>query len=69
MLTVILLTALAANPPAPAVGLPTRPNILVVLVDDLGRGEYSAFGTKDLRTPAIDRLCREGMTFDNFYAK
>jgi arylsulfatase A-like enzyme len=68
MLTVILLTALAANPPAPAVGLPTRPNILVVLVDDLGRGEYSAFGTKDLRTPAIDRLCREGMTFDNFYA-
>jgi arylsulfatase A-like enzyme len=34
----------------------------------MGRGEYAAFGTKQLRTPSIDRLCREGMTFDNFYA-
>ncbi|MEI9896254.1 MAG: sulfatase-like hydrolase/transferase [Chthoniobacter sp.] len=33
-----------------------------------GRGEYSAFGTKDIRTPNVDRLCREGLTFDNFYA-
>jgi len=44
------------------------PNILVILADDLGRGDYSAFGTKDIRTPNIDRLCREGMTLDNFYA-
>jgi arylsulfatase A-like enzyme len=46
----------------------TKPNVLVILADDLGRGEYSAFGTKDIRTPNIDRLCREGLTFDNFYA-
>ncbi len=45
-----------------------RPNILIILTDDQGRGDYSAFGTKDIRTPSIDRLCREGMTFDNFYA-
>ena len=45
-----------------------KPNILVILCDDLGRGEYSAFGTKDIRTPNIDRLCREGLIFDNFYA-
>lgn len=45
-----------------------KPNILVILADDLGRGDYSAFGTKDIRTPGIDRLCREGMTFDNSYA-
>ena len=38
------------------------------LADDLGRGEYSDFGTKDIRTPHIDRLCHEGLTFDNFYA-
>lgn len=44
------------------------PNLLVFLADDLGRGDYSAFGTKDIRTPNIDRLCHEGMTFDNFYA-
>jgi arylsulfatase A-like enzyme len=44
------------------------PNLLIILVDDMGRGEYSAFGTPDVRTPSIDRLCREGLTFDNFYA-
>jgi len=45
-----------------------KPNVLVILADDLGRGDYSAFGTKDIRTPNIDRLAREGMTFANFYA-
>lgn len=45
-----------------------RPNIVVILTDDQGRGDYSAFGTPDIRTPAMDRLFREGMTFDNFYA-
>ncbi len=46
----------------------TKPNILVILTDDQGRGDYSAFGTKDVRTPQMDRLCREGMTFQNFFA-
>jgi arylsulfatase A-like enzyme len=54
---------------APAADEPARrPNILVILCDDLGRGDYSAYGTKDVRTPHIDRLGREGMTFQNFYA-
>ena len=45
-----------------------RPNVIVILSDDQGRGDYSAFGTKEIRTPHIDRLYREGMAFDNFYA-
>ncbi|HEY3321566.1 MAG TPA: sulfatase-like hydrolase/transferase [Planctomycetota bacterium] len=45
-----------------------KPNILVILTDDQGRGDYSAFGTKDIQTPAIDRLCKEGMSFRNFFA-
>jgi len=45
-----------------------QPNILVILTDDLGRGDYSAFGTKYLRTPHMDRLFQEGMTFQNFFA-
>jgi arylsulfatase A-like enzyme len=45
-----------------------RPNIIVILSDDQGRGEYSAFGTRDIRTPAIDRICREGTELDNFRA-
>lgn len=45
-----------------------RPNIVVILADDLGRADYSAFGTREIRTPNIDRIGREGMTFRNFYA-
>ena len=47
---------------------PPKPNVIIILADDLGRGEYSAFGTKDISTPNIDRLCKQGMTFDNFFA-
>jgi len=52
----------------PGLAAEPRPNLIVILADDLGRGDYSAFGTKDIRTPNIDRLCREGITFENFYA-
>ena len=45
-----------------------RPNIIVILTDDQGRADYGAFGTPDIRTPAMDRLFHEGMTFDNFLA-
>ena len=51
---------------APVAG--SKPNILVILTDDLGRGDYSAFGTKYIRTPNMDRLFSEGMTFQNFFA-
>lgn len=44
------------------------PNLVVILADDLGRNDYSGAGTADLRTPNIDRLGREGLTFANFYA-
>lgn len=45
-----------------------KPNILVVLTDDQGCGDFSAAGTKDIRTPHMDRIFREGMTFPNFFA-
>jgi hypothetical protein len=34
-----------------ACAVATKPNLLVILTDDQGRGDYSAFGTKDIRTP------------------
>ncbi len=45
-----------------------QPNILIILVDDLGYGDLSSYGAKDLRTPNIDNLMEAGMRFDNFYA-
>lgn len=44
------------------------PNILLILTDDQGRGDYSAFGTPDIQTPGIDRIFREGMDLTNFRA-
>src|SRR5688572_17791689 len=67
--TLAALVLCAANiSSALAADASAKPNILVIIEDDLGRAEYSAYGTKDIRTPGIDRLVREGMTFDNFYA-
>ena len=45
-----------------------KPNILVILVDDLGYGDLSSYGAKDLQTPNIDSLMSAGMRFDRFYA-
>jgi len=64
----LLLASLAALDAAEAPGAAAKPNIVVILTDDQGRGDYSAFGTRDIRTPHIDRLFREGLTFRNFFA-
>ena len=61
--------AIAARCPAAiAQQEPSRPNIVVILVDDLGVGDLSCYGAKDLETPAIDRLVARGMRFSNAYA-
>ncbi|MCS5540011.1 MAG: sulfatase-like hydrolase/transferase, partial [Roseibacillus sp.] len=38
-----------------------KPNILVLIVDDLGYGDLSSYGAKDLKTPSIDKLMAAGM--------
>jgi arylsulfatase A-like enzyme len=44
-----------------------KPNILMILADDLGYGDLSSYGATDLNTPHIDKLVSAGMRFDNFY--
>ncbi len=46
----------------------TRPNIVFILIDDFGYADCGAYGAKDIRTPHIDRLAREGVKFTDFYA-
>ena len=43
-----------------------KPNVLVILVDDLGYSDISAFGS-EIATPNIDALAREGRIFTNFH--
>jgi arylsulfatase A-like enzyme len=43
------------------------PNILVIVVDDLGKFELSAYGSQTMKTPHIDRLAKEGVLFTDCY--
>lgn len=63
---IVVLTALLLL--ATTVLQAAKPNILVILTDDQGRGDYSSFGTRDILTPHMDGLFRDGITFQNFYA-
>jgi uncharacterized sulfatase len=45
----------------------SRPNILFVLIDDMGYRDLSCFGSTRVKTPQIDRLAAEGIAFDRFY--
>lgn len=47
---------------------PARPNFLVILTDDQGYGDVSAYGAADVLTPHIDRIAREGMLFTGMRA-
>lgn len=44
-----------------------KPNILFILVDDLGKEWVSSYGAEDIETPNIDALARTGMQFSNAY--
>jgi arylsulfatase A len=45
-----------------------KPNIVLVLVDNLGYGDFGFAGNMDVRTPNIDKFAREGIQFTRFYA-
>ena len=46
----------------------TRPNIILILADDLGYGDVGYQGQRKIRTPNIDRMATEGVRFTQFYA-
>ena len=45
-----------------------RPNFLIITTDDMGYTDLGAFGGRDIPTPNLDRLAREGVRFSNFHA-
>ncbi len=66
-LTLSLITALLLAPLA-ALDAADKPNIVFILADDAGIGDFSAYGCKYGVTPDIDRLAREGMKFTLAYS-
>jgi arylsulfatase A-like enzyme len=45
-----------------------HPNIIILLADDLGPSEVSAYGVEHISTPNIDQIGKEGVVFDEGYA-
>ena len=45
-----------------------RPNILFIMLDDLGKEWISGFGATEIKTPAIDKLISTGISFKNVYS-
>src|SRR4051812_3765681 len=44
-----------------------RPNIVLILADDLGYADVGVYGARGFATPNIDRLAREGIRFTDFH--
>ncbi|MHC4908807.1 MAG: sulfatase family protein, partial [Planctomycetota bacterium] len=63
----LVVVCLGATPPTDAA--PPRPNVILVMADDLGWGDTSCNGHPVLKTPHIDALARDGVVFERFYAQ
>jgi len=47
---------------------PGAPNVVLIITDDVGYGDFGSYGAPDIKTPNVDRLAREGVRFTDFYA-
>ena len=62
-----LLIVLAGLIPA-AASAEDRPNIVVILCDDLGYGDLASYGHPHIQTPHLDQMAREGIRFTDMYS-
>src|SRR3954465_13792678 len=66
----VVLVALAAFllVPTTAAAQAPKPNILIILCDDLGYGDLGCYGHEAIRTPNLDKLAAQGIRFTECYA-
>lgn len=58
----------ASAPQAFAAADPPKPNIVVLLCDDLGYGDLGCFNAKDIKTPHLDQLAADGLKLTHYYS-
>jgi arylsulfatase A-like enzyme len=64
----VLSIAIAAIAPIHAQPSSTRPNIVLIITDDVGYGDLGSYGAPDIKTPNIDLLAKAGVRMTHFYA-
>ncbi|MFI5076952.1 MAG: sulfatase-like hydrolase/transferase [Vicinamibacteria bacterium] len=47
---------------------PEHPNVILIMTDDAGYGDFGVYGAPDIKTPHIDSLARDGVRLTDFYA-
>ncbi|HYJ88750.1 MAG TPA: sulfatase-like hydrolase/transferase, partial [Pyrinomonadaceae bacterium] len=74
MLRIVIAAAVCAaiaifpGPASAQKGNNQRPNIVLIITDDVGYGDLGSYGAPDVKTPNIDRLARDGVRLTDFYA-
>jgi arylsulfatase A len=58
----------AAQAPAAVQAAPSRPNVILIITDDVGYGDIGSYGAPDIKTPFLDSLARNGTRLTDFYA-
>lgn len=66
-LVVVTLAAIATLLPDDAAGA-NKPDIILIVADNLGHGDLSCYGCPDIPTPNIDGIAKQGVRFTNFYS-
>ena len=64
----LIYTFLIATMLALSAAAATKPNFVIIYIDDMGYGDIGPFGATKQKTPNLDCMAREGMKFTSFYA-
>ena len=64
----LLVACLTAAPAAAQSSTAAKPNVVLIVTDDVGYGDLGSYGAPDVKTPNIDSLARDGVRLTDFYA-
>lgn len=64
----VALTATLTTPLIAVAGDNDKPNVIVILSDDIGYRDFGCYGAKLIKTPSIDKLAKKGVRFTNAYS-